>query len=121
MTRNRASAKQAGARFNRQIADGLLEALGDDNIDKAALHGAADIGDIANVRHPNGGRIAIECKDYGGRLQPAQWVREAQAEADNYGAIAGLTIAKRRGTTKFHDQWVIMTVADLLKLLNPEK
>lgn len=120
MTRNLASAKAAGARFNRQIADGFMDALGDDNIDRSVQHGAKDIGDVANVRHPQGGRIAVECKDYGGRLLPAEWVREAQAEAVNYGAVAGVVVAKRRGTTVFHEQWVLMTVADLLKLLHPE-
>jgi hypothetical protein len=99
MTRNRASAKAAGASFNRLIADGFAAALNNDNIDKAALHGAKDIGDVANVRHHTGARIAVECKDYGGRLEPAQWVREAQTEAANSGALAGITVAKRRGTT----------------------
>jgi hypothetical protein len=117
MSRSRASAKQAGAKFNRTIADGLAAALDNDNIDRAIQHGAKDIGDVANVRHPQGGRIAIECKDYGGRLLPAQWIKEAQTEATNYGAVAGVVVAKRLGTTKFEDQWVLMTMAELITLL----
>lgn len=96
-----------------------MHALGDDNIDRSVQRGANDIGDVANVRHPLGGRIAVECKDYGGRLVPAEWTREAQKEAANYGAIAGVVVAKRRGTQVFGEQWVLMTVDDLLKLLNP--
>ena len=32
-----------------------------------------------------------------------------------------MTVAKRRGTTDFREQWVILTVADLLALLTGEK
>lgn len=117
MTRTRATAKQAGSTFNRLIANGLAQTLGNDNIDRAVQRGKKDIGDVANVRHPNGGRVAVECKDYGGRLLPAQWIKEAQAEATHYGAVAGVVVAKRRGTTKFEDQWVLMTMAELITLL----
>jgi len=117
MTRTRATAKQAGTSFERLVADGLADGLGNPDIDRAPRKGSKDIGDVANVRHLNGERIAVESKDYGGRLNPAEWTREAATEADNYGALCGVVVAKRRGTRKFEDQWVIMTAGDLVKLI----
>ena len=118
MARNRNSAKQAGARFERQIADYLATNL-DDRIDRRVKAGAADKGDIANVRDSHNRRIVIEAKDYGGRLNLPQWIKEAHQEAENDGAHVGLVIAKRRGTTNPADQWVVMTVNDLIQLLTP--
>lgn len=116
MARNRNSAKQAGAKFERQIADFLRDNL-DDRIDRRVKAGAADKGDIANVRDSHGARIVIECKDYGGRLQPAQWLREANQEAANDNAYAGIVIAKRKGTTNPADQYVLADLATLTRLL----
>ena len=118
MSRNRNSAKQAGARFERQIADFLRDNL-DDHIDRRVKAGAADKGDIANVRDSHNRRIVIETKDYGGKLNLPQWTKEAHTEADNDDAHVGLVIAKRRGTTNPADQWVAMTVNDLIQLLTP--
>lgn len=118
MARNRNSAKQAGARFERQIADYLATNL-DDRIDRRVKAGAADKGDIANVRDSHNRRIVIEAKDYGGRLNLPQWIKEAHQEAENDNAHVGLVIAKRRGTTNPADQWVAMTVNDLIQLLTP--
>ncbi len=118
MARSRQSAKAAGARFERTIADYLAEQL-DDRIDRRVKTGSADKGDIANVRDSHNRRIVLECKDYGGRLQPSQWIREAHTEAHNDNAHTGIVIAKRKGTTNPANQWVLMEVADLLKLLTP--
>lgn len=116
MTRSRQSAKQAGARFERTIADYLRDNL-DDRIDRRVKTGAADKGDIANVRDSHNRRIVLECKDYGGKINLPEWVKEAHAEADNDNAHAGLVVAKRRGTTDPGKQWVAMTVNDLIRLL----
>lgn len=118
MSRNRNSAKQAGARFERQVADYLAANL-DDRIDRRVKTGAKDCGDIANVRDSHNRRICIETKDYGGKLNLPQWTKEAHQEADNDGAHVGLVIAKRRGTTNPADQWVSCTLEDLVKLLTP--
>ena len=64
-----------------------------------------------------GGRIVIEAKDYGGRLLPGPWINEAETERGNDDALAGLVIAKRRGTTRPGDQFVLMTVDELVSLL----
>ena len=118
MARNKNSAKQAGARFERLISDFLRDNL-DDRIDRRVKTGAKDCGDIANVRDSHNRRIVIESKDYGGRLNLPQWTKEAHQEATNDNAHIGLVIAKRRGTTNPADQWVVMTVNDLIQLLTP--
>lgn len=118
MTRSRQSAKAAGARFERLVADYLRDNL-DDRIDRRVKTGAADKGDVANVRDSHNRRLVIECKDYGGRLEPAQWLREAHTEADNDNAHVGIVIAKRKGTTNPAHQWALMDLEDLTKLLTP--
>lgn len=116
MTRSRQSAKQAGARFERLIADYLAEHL-DDRIDRRVKTGSADKGDIANVRDSHNRRIVMECKDYGGRLQPSQWVKEAHQEAENDDAHAGIVVAKRKGTTNPGQQYVLTDLDTLIRLL----
>lgn len=119
MTRNRRSAKQAGASFERLIANHLAHVLNNPTIDRLVKTGTKDRGDIGNVRDTHGRLIAIECKNTATLALP-QWAREAQTEAEHYGAHAGITIHKRRGTTNPADQWVHMTVADLTRLLTKE-
>jgi len=121
MTRTRRTARQTGSAFEQQTADGFARALGNPDIDKAPRKGRNDIGDVANVRHANGERIAVEVKEYGGKLEPTTWTREATVEAVNYKAICGIVIAKRRGTRDFGSQWVLMTGADLISLLTGDQ
>ena len=115
MGRTRASAKQAGARFERQIADYLAATL-DDRIDRRVKTGALDKGDIGGVRDSNGNRIVIECKDVARTALP-EWTREAQQEAINDGALAGVVVHKRTRVADPAKQWVTMTLEDLVRLL----
>lgn len=115
MSRTRASAKQAGARFERTIADHLRDTV-DDRIDRRIKTGAKDKGDIANLRHA-GMRIVAELKDYGGTLHAGTWLNETEIERGNDDATVGLVIAKRRGHTDPADQIVLMSVRDLVALL----
>jgi hypothetical protein len=119
MTRSRASAKAAGSRFERLIADGLAEALDDDRIDRRVKHGSKDRGDVGGVRI-HGQRLVIEAKDCA-RMDLPGWVREARVEAGNDDALAGVVIAKRRGTTDPMEQWVHMTVRELVALITGQK
>jgi hypothetical protein len=124
MSRSRASAKQAGARFERVIADALAMALDDSRIDRRVKSGAKDRGDIGGVRtHGNhgGDRIVIEVKDYGGRLEVGPWLTEAEIERGNDDALVGLVVAKRRGHSDPLEQTVLMTVRDLVALLTGER
>lgn len=115
MTRNRRSAKSAGARTERAVADYLAAALDDDRIDRRVRTGAKDRGDVAGVRC-HGKRVVIEVKDCAKPEWP-KWVREAHTEAGNDDALCGVVIAKRRGTTDPADFWVVMEARDLVALL----
>ncbi|HEX7349607.1 hypothetical protein [Brachybacterium sp.] len=117
MSRTRASARAAGARFERQIADWLAEHL-DDRIDRRVKTGAKDRGDIGGIRH-RGERVVLELKDTA-RLDLPGWIREAHLEAGNDDAAIGVVVHKRRGTADPAQQWVAMTVADLAWLLGAD-
>lgn len=115
MARSRASAKAAGARFERSIADHLAEHV-DDRIDRRVKNGSNDRGDIGGIRHM-GARVVVEAKDYGGRYLVGPWLGESELERGNDDAEVGLVVAKRRGTAKPGEQVVFMTVDDLIGLL----
>lgn len=119
MPRNRASAKAAGSRFERLIAD-YLNTHVDDRIDRRVKTGAKDRGDIAGWRFA-GRRIVAELKDYGGRFEIGTWLREAETERGNDDAHVAVVIAKRRGTTDPGDQVVAMTLRDLVALTTGER
>lgn len=116
MARNRKSAKAAGTRFERDQADHWKKALDNKHIDRQIKTGGKDKGDIRGVEHL-GQEIAIECKDYGGKIQAGTWIKEAHEAAKNKEAGAGIVIAKRRGTTDPNEQWVITTVGDMLAIM----
>lgn len=115
MTRNRASAKKAGATFERQVADYLAQHV-DDRIDRRAKTGSKDRGDIAGVRIW-GQRLVLECKNTT-RLNLAGWMNQAEIERGNDDALAGLIIHKRHGNNQPGDQWVTTTLRELTALLN---
>ena len=119
MTRTRSSAKAAGARFERVIADYLAATI-DERIDRRVKTGAKDRGDIAGVRHM-GHRIVLEVKDYGGRMLPAEWTAEAEVERGNDDALAGFVIVKRRGVSAPGDQYVVGTLAQFVALITGER
>ena len=116
MTRNRKSAKSAGTKFEQDVATYLRLALHDERIERRARNGNKDRGDVSGLIHM-GGRIVVECKDYGGQIKAAEWTREAEIERGNDDAVAGIVVAKRRGTTAPGEQWVVMTLADLVSIL----
>ena len=116
MGRNLRSAKAAGSRFERLIADHLNDRLEDCRVDRQVKTGAADSGDLYGVAC-RGRRIAVECKNVT-KMGLPQWVREAHTEAANIGGLTGIVIHKRHGNAKACDQWVTMTVTDLITILN---
>ena len=116
MTRSRASAKAAGSSHERSIAD-YFKTHVSRFVDRMPKYGAKDRGDILNVETFNELPVAVECKEYGGRLLTGAWLGEAETERVNLGAIAGVVIAKRRGTTQPGEQIVLMTVDDLVAIL----
>ena len=117
--RSRASARAAGSRFERLVADYLAEHV-DDRIDRRVKTGSADKGDIGGVRLPHGGRVAIECKDVA-KLDLSGWLGEAEDERVNDGATVAVVVHKRRGHAQAATQYVTMTLSDLVALLTSER
>lgn len=118
MSRNRRSAKAAGAKFNRDIADALATHI-DDRIEVRHSNGSKDRGDISGLRHM-GNRVVVECKNEA-RVNLAGWAAEAETERGNDDATAGLIAHKRHGNGDPLDQWVTCTVRDLIALLTGER
>lgn len=119
MSRSRRSAKDAGTRFERMVADYLASVLGD-GVDRQVKTGPIDTGDIRGVSM--GGRgVAVECKDYAGRHELPQWLREAEAERANRGAAYGIVAWKRRGTADPAEQYVTMTLGTFAAMLADSK
>lgn len=114
MARNRKTAKDAGTRFESLVA-AYLAAHIDDRIERRRLSGR-DRGDIAGFRHM-GARLVVECKNVS-RLNLATWVTEAETERGNDDATAGLVVHKRHGKGDPSDQYVTLTLGDLVALLN---
>ena len=115
MTRSRTSARAAGARTERAVADWLAAALDDDRIDRRVRTGAKDRGDVAGVRVA-GQRLVIDVKDCA-RMDLAGWIREAHVEAAHDDALCGVVVSKRRGTTDPGSYYVHMELRDLVALI----
>lgn len=120
MTRTRASAKAAGARFEQAVADYLAREV-DDRIERRVKHGANDRGDISGVRTLLGERLVLECKDYGGVYHVGEWLTEAEVERGNDDAVAGVVVAKRRGKSNPGDAVVFMTLEAFARLVGGAK
>ena len=114
----RASAKAKGSNHERSIANYLAENWSR-FIDRRVKTGAKDKGDIANFylgKNGNGREVVVECKNEA-KFSLSTWVKEAQAEAINAGAVAGIVVAKRPRTAYPEEQYVILTLGDFLNIL----
>lgn len=107
-----------GTWFESKVADYMADRLGSTYIERKAKSGSNDEGDIAGVRLPNGGKVAIECKNRTTYMLP-QWFAEARTEAANYGADIGVVVFKRKGIGAAHmgDQFVLMGLREFCNLL----
>jgi hypothetical protein len=117
-TRSRRSAKAAGSRFERVVADWEAEHI-DDRIDRAPKRGAKDRGDISGMR-AHGQKVTQELKNCA-RVELSKWMAEAEAERLNDGGLAAVVISKRHGVTDPGSQWVHMTLRDLAALITGER
>lgn len=116
MARNLKSAKKAGASFEQDVATYLAERLDQPAIERRRLTGSNDRGDISGM-FLDGHRVVVECKNYGGRIDLATWIKELETEMVNDQASIGFIVAKRKGVTAPGKQWVAMTLDDLLHLI----
>lgn len=87
--------KQKGTAFESAIVEYLQDKLCDDTIERRALNGTCDRGDISGVKFC-GHRMVLECKNEN-RMRLAEYMREAETEAKNDGAFYYAVIHKKRG------------------------
>ena len=115
MPRSRRSAKTAGTRFERSVADYLARVLGDDQVDRQVKTGSRDKGDIRGL-FIRGERVVLECKDCS-RTELARWVGEAAEEAGNADARWWFVCHKRRGKGDPAEQYVTTDLRTLAALV----
>lgn len=78
--------------------------------------GAKDRGDIHGL-HIRGLRTVAEVKNHK-TMTLAAWLDEAETERGNDDAAVGLVIHKRRGKGRALDQYVSMSLRDLLTIIS---
>lgn len=106
--------RQKGSSFERLVAD-YLKTNGFPFADRRVKTGAADKGDVGGV-HAHDQRLAIEVKNTA-KISLGTWAAEAEVERVNEEALAGVIVHKRHGKGKPEDQWVTMTLRDLVAIL----
>lgn len=91
--------KDKGTRFETAVARYMASVTGDP-VERRALHGTRDMGDIAGLR-TRGQEVVVECKNYKrptlGLVLMA--VEEAEIERGNVDALAGVAVVKLPGVT----------------------
>lgn len=87
--------KQKGTAFESAIVEYLQNQLCDNTIERRALNGTCDRGDITGVTFC-GQRMTLECKNEN-RMRLAEYMREAETEATNDNALYYAVIHKKRG------------------------
>ena len=87
--------KDKGTKFEQQVVSYMRSVLGDKRIERRAMGGTNDRGDIAGVTlrcKP----VVIECKNHQ-RMELSQWLEEAETERGNADAEFAFVVHKRRG------------------------
>lgn len=103
-------AKQKGTSFESLIVMFLKE-QGWIHAERRALTGVADKGDITGT-----GPLVWECKNHK-TLSFSEWLGEAEAERVNAQADFGIVVAKRRGRGKAEEQYAVLPLGEMVKLL----
>jgi len=110
MSRTRASAKQAGTKWESAIVTYLIE-RGFPGIERRAKAGANDKGDISGLP------LVIEAKDCR-QMTLSGWLEEARVEADNADVAIGVVWAKKRGQGSPARGYVVMDGESFTRLLH---
>jgi hypothetical protein len=107
------SQKRKGTAFESSIRN-YLNASGF-GVERTIAGASEDRGDLHGLR-VHGDPVVVECKNHR-RMELAQWVDEACAEAENAGAPIGVVVHKKRGVTYAGDQYVTMRLCDFVWLV----
>ena len=110
MTRSRATAKKAGAKWDKDVVDYLI-ANGWPHAERRAKRGKNDAGDVSGVLG-----VCLELKNVN-RFDLAGWVTQAREEAANAGARHWAAWAKRDGYTSPAEGYVVMNGEQYVRLL----
>lgn len=112
--------KQIGTRFESDCVSFLRERLDDDRIERRALHGSKDLGDIFGL-HAHGHVGIVECKAHKkwGPADLAKWKEQTVAERGNADADFALLVVHKNGVgrKRFGENTCFMQVRDLEKIM----
>lgn len=101
--------KQKGTAFESSLLPLLEEYYPGAN--RRPLSGNKDKGDFILP----GADFALEAKNHK-TMSLAEWVKEAEIEAQNLGVLHGVVVHKRRGVTDPRKQYVTLTLGSFLDL-----
>ena len=112
--------KDKGTRFETACVRYLRKRLEDERIDRAAMRGNRDAGDIHGlVAH--GYRGIVECKDYAtwGKADLRRWQEQTINERGNADADFALLVVHKRGcgASRFGENHCYMQVRDLERVI----
>jgi len=107
-------AKSKGTAFETLIVTELQARLGDE-ICRRTTSGAKDRGDIHGL-YIRGLRTVAECKNTKASQLGTHWA-EVEVERGNDDADVGILIHKRHGKGQALDQWVTLTVRELITIM----
>ncbi len=111
--------KRVGTSFETSCVRYLRERLGDDRIERRALHGKHDMGDIFGL-HAHGHEGIVECKSVKqvGKALLAEFREQTSNERENAGADFALLVIHRPGVgeKRFGENACHMQVRDLEKI-----
>lgn len=111
--------KAKGTSYESAVCRYMREALGQPGVERRALHGSRDMGDLFGIV-AHGHPVVAECKSHAkwGPADLAAWERQAIAERESAGAHAALLVVDvyRAPVAR---SLVFVTMRDLARLATP--
>lgn len=102
--------RRKGTTFETLIVR-YLQTVGFPYAERRALHGNLDKGDVTGV-----GPLVFECKA-AKRHELSNWLAQTETERVNAGADYGILIVKRQGHNTGAEQYAVMRLEDMVRLL----
>jgi hypothetical protein len=112
--------KAKGTAFETACVRYLRERLGDDRIERRALHGNGDMGDLFGL-YAHGHEGIVECKDYASwsKADLRRWQEQTVNERGNADADFALLIVHKKGcgAGRFGENHCYMQIRDLERVM----
>ena len=111
--------KKRGTAFESSVVRHMREALGDDRIERRALHGTQDMGDVYGIR-AHGWDVIAECKAHK-EVTPAlvaDWREQTLRERENADAGAAILVVSVYRASVGRSE-VHVTLRDLARIALP--